>query len=85
MKEQHLIHTLGLGWEEAHHPWTKNGQAYSSRQLLDHLCNVVIPLATKLNVPDDTPAKLPTVLDIDKWLGVFSFTVKLACKIMVAF
>jgi hypothetical protein len=64
VKEQHLIHTLGLGWEEAHHPWTKNGQAYSSRQLLDHLCNVVIPLATKLNVPDDAPAKLPTAPDL---------------------
>ncbi len=25
------------------------------------------------------------VLDIDKWLGVFSFTVKLVSKIMVAF
>jgi hypothetical protein len=64
VKEQHLIHTLGLGWEEAHHPWTKNGWAYSSRQLLDHLCNVVIPLATKLNVPDDAPAKLPTAPDL---------------------
>jgi hypothetical protein len=64
VKEQHLIRTLGLGWEEAHHPWTKNGRAYSSRQLLDHLCNVVIPLATKLNVPDDAPAKLPTAPDL---------------------
>ncbi len=36
VKEQHLIPTLGLGWEEAHHPWTKNGWAYSSQQLLDH-------------------------------------------------
>ena len=25
------------------------------------------------------------MLDIDKWLGVFSFTVKLVSKIMVAF
>ncbi len=25
------------------------------------------------------------MLDIDKWLGVFSFTVKLVCKIMSAF
>ncbi len=64
MKEQHLIRTLGLGWEEAHHAWTKNGLAYSSQQLLDHLCKVVIPLATKLNVPDDAPAKLPTAPDL---------------------
>jgi hypothetical protein len=27
----------------------------------------------------------PIFLDIDKWLGVFSFTVKLVRKIMVAF
>jgi hypothetical protein len=64
VKEQHLICTLGLGWEEAHHPWTKNGRAYSYRQLLDHLCNVVIPLATKLYVPDNAPAKLPTAPDL---------------------
>jgi hypothetical protein len=64
VKEQHLICTPVLGWEEAHHPWTKNGRAYIFQQLLDHLCIVVIPLATKLNVPDDAPAKLPTAPDL---------------------
>ena len=64
VKDQHLIRTLGLGWEDAHHPWSKNGTVYSAQHLLDHLCQVVIPLATKLSVPDDAPAKLPTAPDV---------------------
>jgi hypothetical protein len=59
-----VIRKLGLGWEDAHHPWSKIGTVYSAQNLLDHLCKVVIPLATKLSVPDDAPAKLPTAPDV---------------------
>ena len=28
LKEQILIRYVGLGWEEAHHPWSKGGYIY---------------------------------------------------------
>ena len=34
---------LGLGIEEAHHPWSENAQSFTSRELLDHLVDKVIP------------------------------------------
>jgi hypothetical protein len=49
---------------EAHHPWFKNGTAYSAKYLLAILCLIVIPLAAKIRVPDDTPVKMPTALDV---------------------
>jgi hypothetical protein len=71
IKEQHLIQTLGLGWEDAHHSWSKNGVTYSAQHLLDHLCKVVIPLTAKKTIPDDAPAKLPTFPDVQT-LGTLS-------------
>ncbi len=38
VKEQILIRYLGLGWEEAHHPWSKNKHIYTASELLKHLC-----------------------------------------------
>ena len=50
---------------QAHHPWSKNGtDAYNAKHLLANLCLIVIPLAAKLRVPDDTPVKLPTAPDV---------------------
>jgi hypothetical protein len=42
--QQILIRYLGLGWEEAHHPWLKNKHQYTALELLKHLYEVVIPL-----------------------------------------
>ncbi len=64
IKEQHFIQTLGLGWEDAHHPWSKNGMTYSAQHLLDHLCKVVISLAAKKTIPDDALAKLLAAPDV---------------------
>jgi len=60
VKEQILIRYLGLGWEEAHHPWSKNKHTYTASELLKHLCEVVIPLQDTKVVPDQPPIKLPT-------------------------
>jgi hypothetical protein len=60
IKEQHLIRTLGFGWDDAHHPWSKNGVTYSAQHLLGHLCKVFIPLAAKKTNPDEASEKLPT-------------------------
>jgi hypothetical protein len=60
VKEQILIRYLGLGWEEAHHPWSKNKHQYTASELLKHLCEVVIPLQDVKEVPSEAPIKLPT-------------------------
>jgi hypothetical protein len=49
---------------QAHHPWSKNGTAYSAKHLLANLCLIVNPLEAILRVPDDAPVKLPTALDV---------------------
>ena len=43
LKEQILIRYVALGWEEAHHPWSKSGYIYTPIELLEHLTKVVIP------------------------------------------
>ncbi len=58
LKEQILIRYLGLGWEEAHHPWSKNKHVYTALELFKHLCEVVIPLQDAKEVPDQLPIKL---------------------------
>ncbi len=47
-----------LGWEEAHHSWSKNKHTYTASELLKHLCEVVIPLQGMKEVPDQPPIKL---------------------------
>ncbi len=65
MEDQHLICILGLGWMQAHHPWSKNGtDAYNAKHLLANLCLIVIPLAAILRVPDDATVKLTTAPDV---------------------
>ena len=72
MKEQILIRYLGLGWEEAHHPWSKNNQVYTALELFKHLCEIVIPLEDAKEVPDQPPIKLPA------WPDSFTLRTKLA-------
>jgi hypothetical protein len=58
-KEQILIRYLGLGWEEAHHPWSKSKHQYTALEPLKHLCEVAIPLQDVKGVPNQAPIKLP--------------------------
>ncbi len=55
VKEQILISYLGLGWEEAHHPWSTNKHQYTASELLKHLCKVFIPLQDVKEVPSAAP------------------------------
>jgi hypothetical protein len=71
VKEQILIRYLGLGWDEAHHPWSKNKHQYTASELLKHLCEIVIPLEDINEVPKQAPIKLPTRPD-DFTLGTKS-------------
>jgi hypothetical protein len=60
LKEQILIRYVGLGWEEAYHPWSKGGYIYTPNELLRHLTMVVIPLQRTKSVPKHPPMNLPT-------------------------
>ena len=55
VKEQILIHCFGLGLEEAHHPWSKGGITFSSKQLLKHLTEKLIPMADELDILMELP------------------------------
>ena len=54
-----MIRYLGLGWVEAHHPWTKKGHTYTTTGLLEHLVTIVLPLVQTKEVPAEPPLKLP--------------------------
>ena len=70
VKEQILMRYLGLGWVEAHHPWSKKGHgSYSATELFDHFVTVVLPLADTHEVPDEPPLKLPGLPTNLKRLG----------------
>ncbi len=66
VKEQILIRYLGLGWKEAHHPWSSQGEMYTSSDIFRHLIETVIPLQDIMEVPDDAPINLPTAPDVNK-------------------
>ena len=46
VKEQLRIRTIGLGWTDLHHPWSKNCEDYSPEHLRDYLIKTVIPEKT---------------------------------------
>ena len=71
VKEQILIRYLGLGWEEAYHAWSGGGTTFTSKKLLKHLVDVVIPLVDSLTVPHEPPVNLPTMPELQS-LGTIS-------------
>jgi len=78
VKEQILMRYLGLGWEEAHHPYSKGGYKYNSQELMEHFVKTVLPLADTLEVPDKPPLELPTLSD--KLVKARLGTVSLDCE-----
>ncbi len=47
VKEHILIRYLGLGWVEAHHPWSYKGHTYTAIELFEHFVKLGLPLAKK--------------------------------------
>lgn len=60
VKEQIRIRVIGFGWNNLHHPWSKNGVHYSPADLLKHLINNIIPQQNKRGVPDSPTLELPS-------------------------
>ena len=59
MKEQILIVHLGLGFEETYHIWYKDGDDYTSLQLIEKFVKVCLPLTKTINVPKEAPMEHP--------------------------
>lgn len=55
VREQILIVHIGLGFKEAHHPWSMNGYEYSAIELLEHFVKVCLPLTKKINQLNEAP------------------------------
>ena len=61
VKERILIQFLGLGWEEAYHPWSKGKHIIFPDELFDHLVNAVIQLEhNERDVPTKPQVELPS-------------------------
>ena len=64
MKEQILIVHLGLGFEEAYHPWSKDGDDYTALQRIEHFVKVFLPLTKTRKVPKDAPTENPPLPEL---------------------
>ena len=61
MKEKILIVHLGLGFEEAYHPWSKDGDDYTALQLIEKFVKVCIHLTKTRKVPKEAPMEHPSL------------------------
>ena len=66
MKKKIFMRYLGLGIEKAHHPWSKNKRSFTSRELLDHLVDKVIPHEKTIIFPTEAPITAPTLPTLKK-------------------
>ena len=57
---------LGLGIEEAYHMRSDNTQSFTSRELLDHLVDKVIPHEKTIVLPTEAPITAPTLATSQK-------------------
>ena len=64
MKEQILIVHLGLGFEEAYHPWSKDGDNYTALQLIEHFVKVCLPLTKTRKVSKEPPLEHPRLPEL---------------------
>ena len=64
VKEQILFVHLGLGFEEAYHPWSKDGDEFRDIQLVKHFVKVCIPLTKTRKVPKDAPMEHPRLPEL---------------------
>ena len=61
VREQIHIVYLGLGLEEAYHPWSYDGNEYTSVELLEHFVKVCLPLTKSRKLPDKPPLEYPAL------------------------
>ena len=64
MKEQILIVHLSLGFEEAYNSWSKDGDEYTSLQLIEHFVKVCLPLTKTRKFPKEAPMEHPCLPEL---------------------
>ena len=64
MKEQILIVHLGLEFEEAYHPWSKDGDDYTALQLIEFFVKVCLPLTKTRKVLKEAPMEHPRLPEL---------------------
>jgi hypothetical protein len=63
VKEQISIRRKGFGWEDAGHNWSKDGYTFTSRELLDHFINTVLPMELDREIPTEPQLTLSVITD----------------------
>ena len=63
VKEKILILHLGLGFEEAHHPWSRDRYEYSAVELLYHFVKVCLHNNKDKNIPKEATMEHPRLPD----------------------
>ena len=64
MKEKILIVHLGLGFEEAYHPWSKDIDDYTALQLIEKFVEFFLPLTKTIKVPKEAPMEHPRLPEL---------------------
>ena len=57
---------LGVVIDEDHHPWSQNTRSFTSRELMDHLVDKVIPNEKTIILPTEAPSTAPTLATFQK-------------------
>jgi hypothetical protein len=60
VKEQIRIYIIGFGWKDLHHPWSKEGRAYTADELFKYLVQTLIPEISHRGIPDSPTMDLPS-------------------------
>jgi hypothetical protein len=60
VKEQIRIRTIGFGWKDLHHPWSKEGHTYTANELLQYLTDKLIPEQTHRGIPTSPTMNMPS-------------------------
>ena len=64
VKEQILIVHLGLGFEEAYHPWSKDGDDYTDLQLIEYFVKFCLTLTKTRKFPKEAPMERPRLPEL---------------------
>jgi hypothetical protein len=72
VKEQITIRRKGTIGERAGHKWSQNGYYYTSRELLDHFINVILPMEANEPVPTEPPVDFGGIVSDQHRLGTMT-------------
>ena len=60
MKTQINIRTIGFGWTDMHHAWSKGGIVFTGDQLKEHFLNKILPYERNHSIPEVPNVNLPS-------------------------